>query len=285
MHAFFVREAWRSFRAHRGLALATIFSLAAALTLCALFLLVSWNASQALRAIGDRREMVVYLKDEITELELQGLQSKIGELYGASTFVSREQAWEEFSQQVGDAELLRAVDTNPLPASLRVKLRPELQNFVSMDASAKQIGGFPGVEAVRFGGEWVRRLDAVDAGARRAALAAGVLVAVALVFVLHNTMRLTVLARRQQVEIMMRLGAGDRFIALPFLIEALLQTLAASAAALGIVFALQQLLAPRIEGLVFLPPLWAGAFVGGSLLLAWVVAAVAVARVLRTSGA
>lgn len=285
MHAFFVREAWRSFRAHRGLALATIFSLAAALTLCALFLLVSWNASQALRAIGDRREMVVYLKDEITELELQGLQSKIGELYGASTFVSREQAWEEFSQQVGDAELLRAVDTNPLPASLRVKLRPELQNFVSMDASAKQIGGFPGVEAVRFGGEWVRRLDAVDAGARRAALAAGVLVAVALVFVLHNTMRLTVLARRQQVEIMMRLGAGDRFIALPFLIEALLQTLAASAAALGIVFALQQVLAPRIEGLVFLPPLWAGAFVGGSLLLAWVVAAVAVARVLRTSGA
>lgn len=285
MHAFFVREAWRSFRAHRGLALATIFSLAAALTLCALFLLVSWNASQALRAIGDRREMVVYLKDEITDLELQGLQSKIGELYGTSTFVSRAQAWEEFSQQVGDAELLRAVDTNPLPASLRVKLKPELQNFVSMDASAKQIGGFPGVEAVRFGGEWVRRLDAVDAGARRAALAAGVLVAVALVFVLHNTMRLTVLARRQQVEIMTRLGASDRFIALPFLIEALLQTLAASVAALGIVFALQQLLAPRIEGLVFLPPLWAGAFVGGSLLLAWVVAAVAVARVLRTSGA
>lgn len=285
MHAFFVREAWRSFRAHRGLALATIFSVTAALTLCALFLLVSWNASQALRAIGDRREMVVYLKDEITDLELQGLQAKIGELYGSSTFVSRAQAWEEFSQQVGDAELLRAVDTNPLPASLRVKLKPELQNFVSMDASAKQIGGFPGVEAVRFGGEWVRRLDAVDSGARRAALAAGVLVALALVFVIHNTMRLTVLARRQQVEIMMRLGASDRFIALPFLIEALLQTLAASVAALGIVFALHQVLAPRIEGLVFLPPLWSGAFVGGSLLLAWVVSAVAVARVLRTSGA
>lgn len=285
MHAFFVREAWRSFRAHRGLALATIFSLTAALTLCALFLLVSWNASQALRAIGDRREMVVYLKDEITDLELQGLQAKIAELYGSSTFVSRAQAWEEFSQQVGDAELLRAVDTNPLPASLRVKLKPELQNFVSMDASAKQIGGFPGVEAVRFGGEWVRRLDAVDAGARRAALAAGLLVALALVFVIHNTMRLTVLARRQQVEIMMRLGASDRFIALPFLIEALLQTLAASVAALGIVFVLQQVLAPRIEGLVFLPPLWSGAFVGGSLLLAWAVSAIAVARVLRTSGA
>lgn len=285
MHPFFVREAWRSFAAHRGLALTTIFSLAAALTLCALFLLVSWNANQALRAIGDRREMVVYLKDDIGDSGVQALQAKITELYGTSTYVSREQAWEEFSQQVGDAELLRAVDTNPLPASLRVKLRPELQNFVSMDASAKQIGGMPGVEAVRFGGEWVRRLDAVDAGARNAALAVGILVALAIVFVIHNTMRLTVLARRQQVEIMMRLGASDRFISAPFLVEALLQTFVASVAALALVFGLQQLLASRVEGLVFLPPLWAGAFLAGSLVLAWLVSAVALARVLRSSGA
>lgn len=285
MHAFFIREAWRSFKAHRGLALTTIFSLTAALTLCALFLLVSWNANQALRAIGDRREMVVYLRDDIADIELQALQAKITELYGSSTFVSRSQAWEEFSQQVGDPELLRAVDTNPLPASLRVKLKPELQNFVSMEASAGQIGQFPGVEAVRFGGEWVRRLDAVDSSARRAALAVGIVVALAIVFVIHNTMRLTVLARRQQVEIMMRLGASDRFIALPFLVEAVLQTLVASVVALGLVFGLQQLLAPRVEGLVFLPPLWAGAFVAGSLVLAWSVSAIALTRVLRSAGA
>ncbi|MCC6348847.1 MAG: ABC transporter permease [Candidatus Eisenbacteria bacterium] len=285
MHAFYFREAWRSFKAHRGLALTTVFSLTAALTLSALFLLVSWNASQALRAIGDRREMVVYLKDETTDADVQALQEKIGELFGAATYVSRQQAWDEFSQQVGDADLLRAVDTNPLPASLRVKLKPELQNFVSMDASAKQIGAMPGVEAVRFGGEWVRRLDAVDAGARNAALAVGLLVALAIVFVLHNTLRLTVLARRQQVEIMSRLGASDRFVATPFLLEALLQTLLASLVALGLIFALQQVLAPRIEGLVFLPPLWSGAFLGGSLLLTWAVSAIALARVLRSSGA
>lgn len=285
MHTFYIREAWRSFTAHRGLALTTIFSLAAALTLCSLFLLVSWNANQALRAIGDRREMVVYLKDEIPDSDLQALQAKITELYGSSTYVSRAQAWEEFSQQVGDAELLRAVDTNPLPASLRVKLRPELQNFTAMDASAKQISGMPGVEAVRFGGEWVRRLDAVDASARNAALAVGILVALAIVFVIHNTMRLTVLARRQQVEIMMRLGASDRFISTPFLVEALLQTFVASLAALGAAFALQQVLAPRVEGLVFLPPLWSGAFLAGSLVLTWTVSAIALARVLRTSGA
>ena len=285
MHVFYFREAWRSFTTHRGLALTTIFSLAAALTLCALFLLVSWNANEALHAIGDRREMVVYLRDDITDLQLQTLQEKITELYGSSTYVTRAQAWEEFSRQVGDAELLRAVDTNPLPASLRVKLKPDLQNFDSMEASALQIGGFPGVEAVRFGGEWVRRLDSLTASARRAALAVGLVVAFAIVFIILNTMRLTVLARRQQVETMMRLGASDRFVSTPFLIESVLQTMVASLAALGLVFGLQQLLATRMEGLVFLPLTWMLGFVGGSILLAWFVSAVALTRVLRSAGA
>lgn len=286
MHLFYFREAWRSFTAHRGLALTTIFSLAAALTLCALFLLLSWNANEALRAIGDRREMVVYLRDDITDMQLQSLQEKITELYGSSNYVTRAQAWEEFSRQVGDAELLRAVDTNPLPASLRVKLRPDLQNFNSMEASALQIGGFPGVEAVRFGGEWVRRLDALDASARRAALAVGLVVAFAIVFVTFNTMRLTVLARKQQVETMMRLGASDGFIATPFLIESVVQTLVASLAALGLVYVLQLVLASRmVEGLVFLPLWWVAAFVGGSILLSWSVSAVALTRVLRSAGA
>jgi len=285
VHLFHFREAWRSFTAHSGLSLTAVFSLAAALTLSALFLLVSWNANQALRAMADRREMVVYLQDDVSDSDVQALQEKIGELYGETTYVSRDQAWEEFSQQIGDAELLRAVDTNPLPASLRVKLKPELQNFVSMEESANQIGKMPGVETVRFGGEWVRRLDAVDASARRAAFAVGLVVAIAIVFVVHNTMRLTVLARRHQVEIMMRLGASDRFIAMPYLIEAILQALVAALIALGLVFGLQRLLSSHMEGLVFLPWTWALAFVGGSILLAWLVSSVALTRVLRSAGA
>ncbi len=285
MHLFYLREAWRSFRAHRGLALTAIFSLTAALTLSALFLLVSWNANQALRAIADRREMVVYLADDVGETDVKALQDKIAELYGTTTYVSRAQAWEEFSQQIGDADLLRAVDTNPLPASLRVKLKPELQNFVSMQTSAGQIGQMPGVEAVRFGGEWVRRLDAVDTGARRTAIGVGLLVALAIVFVVHNTMRLTVLARRQQVDTMMRLGASDRFVAMPFLLEGISQTLVASLVALGLVWGLQRVLSDRIEGLVFLPVPWILAFVGGSIVLAWLVSSIALTRVLRTSGA
>jgi cell division transport system permease protein len=284
VHAFFFREAWRSFTAHRGLALTAVFSMTAALTLCGVFLLVAHNVREALHALGDRREMVVYLKDEAGDRDVQDLRDRIGSLYGTSTYVSRAQAWTELQQQVGDPELLRAVETNPLPASLRVTLRPELQNFAAMDTCARQIEQFPQVEGVRFGAEWVRRLDEVYAGARRAAAGAGLLVALALVFVLYNTLRLSVLARRQQVEVMSRLGALDRFVALPFVIEAVAQALVSALLALGLVFALQQALAPRLQSLAFLPPAWSLAFVGGAVLLAWIAASFALTRILRSVG-
>ncbi len=284
MHLFFFREAWRAFRTHRGLALTAIFSLTAALTLCAAFLLLSHNVRHALQAIGDRREMIVYLKDEAGETDVKALQEKIEQYYGTSQFVSRAQAWADFSQQVGDAGLLDAVDTNPLPASLRVRLRPELQNFASMDTCARQIEQFPEVEAVRFGAEWVRRLDAINAGARTMALVAGLLVALAIVFVLHNTLRLSVLARRQQIDVMIRLGASDRFIALPFVIEGAMQALVSALLALGVAFAVEKVLAQRLETLTFLPHTWSLAFVGGAVVLAWIAASLALTRVLRTTG-
>jgi cell division transport system permease protein len=284
MHLFFFREAWRSFNAHRGLALTAVFSMTAALALCGVFLLVSHNAQLALQAMGDRREMVVYLKDEAGDADVKALREKIAQYYGSSVFVSRAQAWTEFEEQVGDPELLKAVGSNPLPASLRVKLRPELQNFAAMDTCARQIEAFPEVEGVRFGAEWVRRLDTLYATARSSAVATGIVVALALLLVVYNTLRLGVLARRHQVEIMCRLGAGDRFVALPFVIEAVAQALVSALLALALVFALQQALAPRLEGLAFLPLPWCGAFAGGAALLAWLASSLALTRILRTVG-
>ena len=154
-----------------------------------------------------------------------------------------------------------------------------------MDQAARQISQFPEVDDVRYGEEWVRRLDRVGSALLRGTLAVGLVAALAIVFVLYNTLRLTVLARRHQVEIMSRLGASDRFVATPFIVEALLETFVAALLALGLVFVLQQSLAPRVVGLTFLPMSWALGFVGGALLVAWGASGFALARILRTVGA
>jgi cell division transport system permease protein len=284
MHLFFFREAWRSFRQHRGLGITAVFSLTAALTLSGLFLMLTHNADRALRWIGDRREMVIYLKDDVTPERRGALIESLTRLYGAVTYVSREQAWAEFEEQVGDPALLEAVEENPLPASLRVRLRPPLLNYPAMKEAAQQVSQFPEVEDVRYGAEWVERLDQLGASLQRGALTVGALVAFAIVFVIYSTIRLTVLARRAQVEIMSRLGATDGFIAMPFVIEATLETAVAGVLALGALYGFQQAVASQIVGVVFLPPAWALAFLGGAIALAWLAALLALSRVLRAVG-
>jgi cell division transport system permease protein len=284
MRTFFFREAWRSFKQHRGLGITAIFSLSAALSLCGLFLLLTHNADTALLWIGDRREMVIYLKDDVSDARRDAVIESLRRLYGDVTYVSKDQAWKEFVEQVGDPGLLDAVEQNPLPASLRVKLRPELLNYPSMEEAAQQVRQFPEVEDVRYGAEWVRRLDELGASLRRGTLAVGALVAIAIVFVIYNTIRLTVLARRPQVEIMSRLGATDRFIATPFVIEAVLEAAIAAALALGVLFGFRHAVAAQVVGVVFLPPAWGLAFMGGAIALAWIAAVFAISRVLRSVG-
>ncbi len=284
MQVYFWREAWRSFRAHRGLAVTSVLSLTAALTLCGIFVLFDHNARQALDAIGDRREMIVYLQDEVSDAQLATLMDKVRQYFGEPTYVDRKQAWSELSEQIGDPDLLSGVEDNPLPASLRVRLKPELLSFAAMEQAARQVLEFPEVEDVRYGAEYVRRLDEFSAGMRATAWAAGAMVVVAIVMVLFNTLRLTVVARRHQIEIMLRMGATDRFIASPFMLEAIMHTLLASVAALLLVFALQQGLAPRLVGLTFLPWTWSLAFVGVALTVAWLASAAALTRILRNIG-
>ena len=268
-------------RQHRGLTLTAVLSLTAALTLSGLFLLLTHNAQVAMNLIGDRREMIVYLRDEVTDSQREALLNRLRELYGIPTYVTREQAWEEFKQQVGDPALLDAVGENPLPASVRVRLKPELLHYEAMEQAAEQVSQFPEVEGVRYGADWVRRLDDLSAALRNGAIAVGVTVALAIIFVIYNTIRLTVLARRPQVEIMSRLGATDGVISTPFVIEAAIQAGASALLALAALFALHRAVASFMVGTVFLPAPWAGAFFAAAMGLAWVAAALALSRVLR----
>ena len=284
MHVYYLREAWRSYRQHKGLAWTAMISLTATLLLCGVFLMLTHNAQRAVQLIDDRREMVVYLRDEVTPEQREALIARLTDLYGTVTYVSKERAWEEFSQQLGDPQLLEAVDQNPLPASLRLRLRPELLHHAAMEEAAEQVSQFPEVEDTRYGGEWVRRLDDMESRLTRGTLLVGVAVAVAILLVIYNTIRLTVVARRREVEIMMRLGASDRFIAIPFAIEAMAEALVSALVALGLLFGLGHFAGHQVVRLDFLPLGWLAAFLGGALVLAWAAASLALARALRSGG-
>jgi cell division transport system permease protein len=285
VHRFYVREAARSIRQHRGVTTTAIFVLTAALALIGGFLMLSYNAQVALNSLGDRRELIVYLNDGVSDEHRDALSARLSQLYGTVTYVSKEEAWEALRQQIGDPALLEAVDQNPLPASFRIRLKPELLAPDAMEMAARQVAEFPEVEDVRYGAEWVERLHRFSTGLRLGTIGVGLIVAIAVMFVIYNTIHLTVLARRPQVEIMSRLGATARFIGWPFVLEAMFEAGLAAALALGVVFGLQRLLDAQVFAMAFLPPLWALAFFAAAVALAWFAAWLALSRVLRSVGA
>jgi cell division protein FtsX len=239
---FYFREAWRSFKHHRGLAYTAVLSLTGALTLSGVFLMFTHNAEISMALVGERREMVVYLNDDVSDEDRDALMA-------------------------------------------RIKLRPELLNYPAMEEASRQISEFPEVEDVRYGGEWVRRLDEIGIGLKRGAIAVGLVVALAILFVMYNTIRLTVLARRSQVLIMSRLGASDAFIAMPFVIEAVMQAALAALLALGAVFGFQQAFISQVVHVSFLPWTWALVFLGVTAALASLAAGLSLSRVIRKVGA
>ena len=279
--AYFVTEAWRGMWHHRSLTLTAIASLAGALLTIGVFLLFTANAQQALSTLGDRREVIVYLHDAAGEEEVRALVARMDGLYGSATLVSKQEAWDEFTKELGGDELLKAVGENPLPASIRLKLRPEFLNFGAMERIADALSREPVVEEVRFGGEWVRRLDQFSESLARINFAVGIVVALGVLIVVANTIRLTVVARRELLRIMALVGASPGFLRAPLLVEGVLVAALAALLALVLLAAAWAGLDGRPVPLVFLPWNWSLAFVGTAALLGFAGSMLALVTVSR----
>lgn len=265
--AWFLTEAWRGLWHHRSMTFTALASLTGALLVLALFLLLTANAKVALSTLGDRREVVVYLRDNAPRVEVQALVERLNVLYGQATFVSREQAWEEFAKELGGTELLEAVGQNPLPASVRIKLRPEFLNFEAMERVADMLAAESIVEEVRFGGEWVRRLDRFIETLTFVDFVVGLAVAIGVLFVVANTIRLTIVARREILRIMALVGAGAGFVQAPLVLEGVLVAVLAAILALVLLAGAWFALDGHPLPLIYLPWDWALVFVGFAALL------------------
>ena len=279
--AYFVTEAWRGMWHHRSLTLTAIASLAGALLTIGIFLLFTANAQQALTTLGDRREVMVYLREAAPQEEVEALLARVSALYGQATYVSKQEAWDEFAKELGGDELLKAVNENPLPASIRLKLRPEFLNYRSMERIADALTGEPLVEEVRFGGEWVRRLDQFADSLTRINLIVGLIVALGVLIVVANTIRLTVVARRELLRIMALVGASPGFLRAPLVVEGVLVAVLAALLALGLLAATWAGLDGRPIALVFLPWKWMLAFVGSAAFLGFTGSMLALVTVSR----
>lgn len=258
------RETFLSFQRAPLLSALSVTTIAFSLFTVGLFGLVAINMRQALRQVGSRVEVVAYIMRG-TPLEAITLASQDISAFPevlAVDYVDEEQALVNAQEELVEfRDAYRDLRVNPLPASLEVHLREGFRGAESVTMVADRIAGFGFIEDVRFGREWIERLDRLRTVAGMVGLVIGVAFAAAAVVIIGTTIRMAVLQRAREIAIMRLVGATDWFIRGPFLLEGLLKGLLGGALAVGLVHGTYLLFSSKavlFSDLVFFTPLHIG---------------------------
>jgi cell division transport system permease protein len=264
----------------------TSFSATATLTifmfLLGMFLLAYVNMNGLAAKVRERVQIEAFLGDEVDQKGALAVADSIQSLSAvkAVSYVDKEMARDAFCRQFGD-EALQVLETNPLPASLKIELGEEHRTFSRAEMVARQIAVLPGVVDVEYGRQWLSRLDRLLAAVGAATLILGLILAASAVLVVATTIRLAFHARREAVEIMRLVGATTGFIARPFVVEGAIYGFLGALLGSILLGVLYGVLSRRLAGLLFLPPgLWVGLLAFGTL-LGGVGSAIAMRRVGR----
>jgi cell division transport system permease protein len=223
-----LRETVRSFRRAPMLSALSITTIAFSLFTVGLFGLVAINMQEALRGISNRVEIEAFLlrgtPPETITLASQDIAS-FPEV-DSVVYVDEDQAMQRAQRELVEfKDAYRDLQVNPLPASLQVTLKEGYRDAKHATDVAKRLEGYSFVDDVRFGREWVERLDRLRNLAGFVGLVIGLAFAAVAVVIIGVTIRMTVLQRAREISIMRLVGATDAFIRGPFLLDGALKGL------------------------------------------------------------
>jgi len=235
-----VREALLAFRRAPLLSALSVTTIAFSLFVLGLFGLVAVNLRQALRGVAERVEIVAYVLPG-TQIETVTLAEQDIEAFPevlSADYVSEDSALGRARRELVEfRDLLRELERNPLPASIEVKLKPGYQDAAHVNAVADRLRGFAFVDDVRYGRDWVEKLDRLRGLAAAVGVVVGAAFAVVAVIIIGTTIRMAVLQRSREIAIMRLVGATDGFIRRPFLLQGALKGLLGGLVAIGLSYA------------------------------------------------
>lgn len=189
------------------------------------FLLVTTNLQRFVQQWMESAELSVFLRDDISDGEREGVRAHLTDEAAVLSvdYVSKEAALERFRTdfpELGDVS--STVGLNPFPASFEVRLRPGPGVADSAAAISRVVMPLDGVADVQFDRRWLERVLSLIAGVRAAGLAVTVVLLLGAAFTVTAVVRLSLHARRDELDIMQLVGAPEAFVRGPFVVEGLL---------------------------------------------------------------
>ncbi|MBI1921788.1 MAG: ABC transporter permease [Geobacter sp.] len=277
---YFVTRAVMNIRQNMLVNTLTVGTITLGLLILSLFLLVYVNVEGLAENWSEKVQVTVYFESEPDPVTLRNLTSQVEALSGTANakFVSKVEALNRFRERLkGQEALLDGLAPDILPASLEIRLKKGHRESAAVDAYVSRLKKIPGVAEVQYGEEWVRRFSTFMSFMRVTGLVLGAFLVLAVVLIVSNTIKLTIYARQDELEIMALVGGTKWFIKIPFLIEGIIQgsagALLAELVLFGVYFAFLHNAGnflsfnPADAGLSFLPLEWLAGLLAGGMLL------------------
>ena len=247
---FFLRQALSALGRSFGVTVLSVGTTGVALAVLATFAVIVTNLARVAAELGKEVEVSVYLAKS-TAPESGNVLAKIVSDWpevARARFLDAESAMREFEKSLGkDAILLEGLPRDVLPPSLELELVPRPWTSVEVAVLGRRLAQLEGVQDVRYGQDDIEKVHALLGYARVTAGVLGLALCLATILVVSNTIRLTVYARRDEIEIMSLVGATNAFVRAPFVLEGAIQGVLGGGFALALLVGLEELLEVGLE--------------------------------------
>jgi cell division transport system permease protein len=223
---YYFKNAFINMMNNRLIHLISMGTITISMLLLGSFMLLSINLDNWIKEWGGTLSMSVYLKDGIDEKVMGEIEKQLLNIKGAKIkgFISKDQAMMQLKESLGgQAGLLSGLKNNPLPSSFELIFEDTNNYRIDPDNIKASLEKMEGVDEVQYSKQWVERFKGLIFVFRVASLIIGGLLCVAVLFIITNTIKLTLYSRRDEIEIYKLVGATDWFVKIPFLIEGAIQ--------------------------------------------------------------
>ena len=232
---YFFKQALNNISNNRLVHVISLGTTVVSLLIFGTFLLLFVNLSTWIHGWGQAMSMNVYLKDDISESDKAKISAFIQDLPTAKIerFISKQQALRDLKSALGNhAGVLEGLSGNPLPASFEVvftNLEDQKKDLLGIKQALEKMAG---VAEIQYSEEWLHQFEGLISIIRLVGFIIGGLLCIAILFIVTNTIKLTIYSRREEIEILKLVGATDWFVKIPFLLEGMIQGLLSGAFAL-----------------------------------------------------
>ncbi len=229
---YLVKEGIKNVWANRIMSIASVCVLVSCLVLTGAATLFSINVSQMVDQVGQNNETTVYVTDGYSDLEVAYVGRALEKLDNITsvTFYSKEDAFQQYKDQLGEELFARIEEINPLPDSYIVVM----DDLSKYDETVAEIQSIDGVDSIRDRRAFAEKMTNISNMVNIIAIGVVLVLVIISLFIIANTIRATMYSRRYEISIMKSVGATNAFVRMPFLVEGMVIGLISAAVSVGV---------------------------------------------------